>query len=484
MRIAVGGIHSECNTYSPLHITLDDVAVLRGDDLIAHPDFRFLHASPHAILPTLHARALPSGPLTRDTYAHLKADFLARLDALTPVDGVYLALHGALSVVGLDDAEGDWVQATRAVVGDAAVIAASFDLHGNLSQRVIDSLDLLTAYRTAPHVDVVETHRRAVALLTHCLEQRLRPSLVWVPVPVLLPGERTSTVDEPAKAIYGTLPSICVQEGILDASLLVGYVWADEPRATASAVLTGTDLPLLTRSAVHLAQQYWDARFDFTFGMPTGSIAACVDWAQQATTQPVILADSGDNPTAGGVGDRTDVLRHLLEHDMGDVLIAGVADQPATEVCYQHGVGGTVEVQVGGTLGGTPSVAVTGEVVFLSTTPTARDRQAVVRSRAGPITLVLTARRRPFHHVSDFTDLGLDPGAFHLVVVKSGYLSPELAALANPNLMALSPGAVDQDITRLRPRHVRKPTFPFERDFTWKPAPVVSARSPGRGMQT
>jgi microcystin degradation protein MlrC len=293
----------------------------------------------------------------------------------------------------------------------------------------------------------------------------------------LLPGERTSTDDEPARTLYAGLPGINAQDGVMDTSLLVGYVWADEPRATASAVLTGTDLPCLKRSAAHLAQAYWDARAAFTFGSRAGSIDECVAWARQAGTRPVILADSGDNPTAGGVGDRPDVLRHVLDRGVREVLVAGIADQPATELCYRHGIGSTLELRIGGTLGGdTQPVGATVEVVYLQPTDAPRERQAVVRSDG--VSVVLSARRRPFHYRSDFTDLRLDPEAFHILVVKSGYLSPELAAIANPSLLALSPGTVDQDIERLPRVHVRMPTYPFQREFDWRPAPVVSARSP------
>jgi microcystin degradation protein MlrC len=474
MRIAV-----ECSTYSSLRTTLSDFQVLRGEQLAGHPSFRFLREYPHQLLPTLHARALPGGPVAREAYEQLKAEFaefIAHLQACGPLDGLYLAMHGAMYVEGMHDAEGDWMAAARAVVGDECLISAGYDLHGNISRRVIDALDMLSAYRTAPHVDVEQTHHRAFGMLTRSLEQRLRPLLVWVPIPVLLPGERTSTVDEPARTLYASLPAIDAHEGIMDASLLVGYVWADEPRSTASAVLTGTDLHLLERQAALLALAYWNARADFAFGVQTGSIEECVAWAQSSPTRPVILADSGDNPTAGGIGDRPDILRHLLERGVRDVLIAGIADERATGLCYQHGAGATLPLSIGGALGpDTPPVATTAEVLFLLPASDHRERQAVVR--AGGVTVVLTARRRPFHHISDFTCLGLNPAAFHILVVKSGYLSPELAPLANPSLMALSPGTVDQHIERLPHHHVRTPTYPFQRDFAWQPSPVVSARA-------
>ncbi|MGH2410508.1 MAG: M81 family metallopeptidase, partial [Chloroflexota bacterium] len=469
----------ECSTYSPLRTPLPDFRVLRGDDLTADRSFLFLRDYPHQFLPTLHARALPGGAVARETYEELKVDFLQRLRDCGPVDGLYLAMHGAMYVEGMEDAEGDWIQGARGVVGADCLISASYDLHGNINQRVIDHLDMLSAYRTAPHVDVRETQRRACDMLTSSLETGIRPALVWAPIPVLFPGERTSTEDEPARTLYRALPAITARAGIMDASLLVGYVWADEPRATASAVLTGTDLAALHQGAADLARWYWDARAVFNFGSRTGSIAECVEWAREAGTRPVILADSGDNPTAGGVGDRAVVLRHLLERGVTDALVIGIADPPATALCYQHGVGAALQLNIGGALGlDTQPVTTLAEVVFLLPTDASGERQAVVR--AGGITVVLTARRRPFHDLRDFTDLGLDPRAFSLVVVKSGYLSPALAAIANPSLMALSPGAVDQHIERLPRERVPIPTYPFQRAFAWEPLTLESARNAPR----
>jgi microcystin degradation protein MlrC len=236
------------------------------------------------------------------------------------------------------------------VVGAECLISASYDLHGNLSRRIIDNIDMLSAYRTAPHIDVPETMQRACAMLLHCATRRIRPTLVWAPVPVLLPGERTSTEDQPAKHLYAELPVRNQIPGVLDASLLVGYVWADEPRATASVVLTGTDQPALVEQAAQLAQKYWDAREDFKFGVPVGSIAELLDRAQASTTQPVILADSGDNPTGGGVGDRAEVLEDLLSRNFVNALVAGIADLPATERCYEHPPGSRLRLRIGASL--------------------------------------------------------------------------------------------------------------------------------------
>lgn len=294
-------------------------------------------------------------------------------------------------------------------------------------------------------------------------------------MPLLLPGERTSTEGEPAASLYRVLPEFDKRPGILDANLMVGYVWADEPRATACSVVTGSDKGAASKAAEEIAANYWQQRDNFHFGSLTGSLADMLGIAERATTAPVILADSGDNPTGGGVGDRADVLIALLERGWRDALIAGIADRPAVEACFVTGAGGTLTLRIGGSLDpSSPSAEVEAKVVHLDDPGPVAERQAVVQ--LGGIVVVLSARRRPYHNIEDFARLGLHPGTARLLVVKSGYLSPELAPIANPNLMALTNGVVNQDIEKLESLHRQRPIFPFDRDFEFHPSASLSAR--------
>lgn len=476
-RIAVGGIHTECSTSSPVLMQPEDFRVLRGPDLLAHEYFDFLEAEGVEHLPLLHARAVPGGPLARATYESFKAEFLERLKATLPIDGLYLAMHGAMNVEGMDDAEGDWISAARAVVGSDVPVAASYDLHGNVTQKIVDQLDIFAGYRTAPHIDVRETMVRAWSMLVRALKTGEKPGVAWAPVPVLLPGERTSTEDEPAKSLYLKLPEHDAVPGVWDANLMVGYVWADEPRGTACAVVTAIDKAAAEKVAAAIAQSYWDAREDFRFGPVTGPLSKMLDIAERTETLPIILADSGDNPTGGGVGDRADVLKALLARSIDDVLIAGITDRPAVERCFAAGAGARVSLKVGGSLDpASPSVEVEADIVFLDDPGSAGERQAVVR--IGAITLVLAARRRPYHNIADFTRLGLDPTTVRLLVVKSGYLSPELAPIANPNLMALTDGVINQDIENLPSHRRHQPSYPFVKDFSYTAKVFFSTRFP------
>ena len=477
MRIAFGGLHTECSTFNPVLMQTRDFRILRGQALLDHPEFAPLKEFDATFLPLVHARAVPGGPIARATYEALKTEFLEGLAALRDLDGLYLAMHGAAFVEGLTDAEGDWIAAARDVVGPDLPVSASYDLHGNVSQAIIDRIDMFTAYRTAPHIDVEETKARAVAMLLRALREGIRPKVGWARVPLLLTGESTSTVDEPAASLYAELAEISARPGLWDASLMVGYAWADEPRATACAILTGTDADAVLREAAGLAARYWSARHEFRFGPTTLSLAECLNIAEATATGPLILADSGDNPTAGGVGDRAEVLAALLRRGFDNTLVAGIADPPATDACYAAGLGATLPLRIGAALDPAGSTPVTAEarVVFLADVADPAERQAVIVI-AG-VTVVLTARRRPFHNITDFSSLGLAPHAVRLLAVKSGYLSPELAPIANPNLMALTTGVVDQQITRMTRLRMTRPSFPFDGDFAWTPAPSLSARA-------
>jgi microcystin degradation protein MlrC len=163
------------------------------------------------------------------------------------------------------------------------------------------------------------------------------------------------------------------------------------------------------------------------------------------------------------VGDRAEVLLNLLDRSFKSALVAGIADAPATAACHTAAVGATINLSIGATLDPAGSDPVSAQAQVISLHP----GHAVVQIDG--VTVVLTTRRRPFHYIKDFTSLGLSIEDFKLLVVKSGYLSPELAPLANPNLMALSDGAINQDIEGLPANQFRPPSFPFVRDLRWTP---------------
>lgn len=476
MRLAFGGIHTECSTYGTHQQTSADFTVVEGVDLIKDTDLGLGLVDDVTPVPLFHARSVPGGPVEHRTYANFKADFMSRLKAEMPVDGVLLLMHGAVFVNEIEDVEADWIEAVREIVGDDCPIAVSFDLHGNVTQRIIDAIDIFCAYRTAPHIDVIDTYRRALDELLSVMRGGEKRFVGWVPVPVLMPGERTSTEDEPTAALYKSLPVLDQRSGVCDANLMVGYVWADTAKARAAAVVTGTEKDAIEVAAKEIAKGYWAHRADFEFGVKTLQLHACLDEIAATKTTPIILADSGDNPTGGGVGDRTDVLDAVLKCDMKGVVFAGIADAPAALDCAEAGVGQSATIRLNGSLGSDcPIVEADVEVKQVLGSTMDGDLEVLV-AIAGNL-LILTQKRRPFHNLEDFRKFGIEPQDQHLLVVKSGYLSPDLAPLANPALMALTDGAVNQDVPALANKHRPKPTYPFQTDFDWQPTVHFSKRA-------
>ncbi len=463
MRIAIGGIASESCTFSPLPTRQEDFQVLEGAALLAQYPFLAAHDDA-AFVPLFRARAMPGGPVDAGVYEAFRRAFLEQLRAQGPWDGIYLDMHGALYVQGMEDAEGDWLAAAREVVGPRCLIAASYDLHGNVSGRVVESLDLLTAYRTAPHIDGLETRQRACDLLVECLRRSIRPHLAFVPLPLLLTGEQTATTAGPGASLYGQIPAVVERPGVMDASILVGYAWADEPRSGASVVALGTERGATGRAAVDLAGAFWEGRRVFGFAVPTGSVDECIAMALEATDRPVYISDAGDNVTGGGVGDVPRVLERLLSYQVQGAVYASIADAAAAARCAEAGVGARVRLCLGGKLDplhGTP-LEVEGKILALAR-PEPGNLHAAVQ--VGGVAVVITAQRTAFTTAAQFEALGIDPSAQEIVVVKLGYLFPELQRVARTSLLAFSPGAIDPLVERLPYQRVRRPIYPLDREM-------------------
>jgi microcystin degradation protein MlrC len=195
-----------------------------------------------------------------------------------PYDGLFFDIHGAMSVQDLDDPEGDFIEKIRALIGTKTLISTSMDLHGNVSERLAHHSDLITCYRMAPHEDALESKQRAVDnLLDRLKSGKGKPKYkAWIPVPILLPGEKTSTRIEPGKSLYAKVDPMTKKEGVIDAAIWIGYAWADEPRNHAAVVVTGDDKQAVTESAEELAQAFWDVRNEFEFVAPTATLKESV----------------------------------------------------------------------------------------------------------------------------------------------------------------------------------------------------------------
>jgi microcystin degradation protein MlrC len=483
-RVAIAGLAIESSTFSPARTTEEDFHARTGDEVLK--DYPFLapgtkdRERAHWI-PTLTGHALPGGTVTREAYESLATKMLKMLASGGPYDGLFFDIHGAMSVEGLDDPEGDLIERIRGVVGKKTVISTSMDLHGNVSWRLAQQSDLITCYRMAPHEDELESKQRAVDNLLDRLESgKGKPAFkAWIPVPILLPGEKTSTRIEPGKSLYARVAPASRQPGVTDAAIWIGYAWADEPRNHGVVMVTGDDRETVTRTAEELARSFWNVRSEFSFVAPTASLEDSLNKAIASDKRPFIISDMGDNPTAGGAGDVTWTLREILKRPQfssengPSVIYASIPGPELVREAEKAGVGGHVSALAGAAVDArfSPPIRLSGTVEAIQHGDLHAETEVVVR--VGSVCVIVTRKRKPYHFEADFTRLGLNPRKTGILVVKMGYLVPELYEMRGDWIMALTPGGVDQDLDRLPYRRINRPMFPLDKNMK---GPDLSAR--------
>lgn len=483
-RVAIAGIGIESSTFSPartheeaFHARIGDSIFGRYDFFAENSDFR----NRAEWIPTFLGKALPGGTVTKEAYESMVAKTLKMLKENGPYDGLWFDIHGAMSVEGLIDAEGDLIKRIREVIGTEVLISTSMDLHGNVSEALAKHSDLITCYRMAPHEDAIESKARSIGNLLERLENgKGRPKYkAWVPIPILLPGEKTSTRIEPGKDIYAKIPVIEEQNGVIDAAIWVGYAWADEPRNHAVVMAVGDDKEQVTKGAELLAKSFWDARLEFDFVAPTTTFEESLQLAFKSDKKPYIISDMGDNPTAGGAGDVTWTLREILSRkefqkaDGPSLTYASIPGPELIDEALKVGVGGKVKAMVGAMVDDRFSPPLELEGVITAIKKGDRDAEVEAVVQIGSISVIVTKKRKPYHHESDFTELNLNPRTADILVVKIGYLVPELYDMRGGWNMALTPGGVDQDLERLGYQNIKRPMFPLDTNME---DPDLSAR--------
>ncbi len=483
-RVAIAGLAIESSTFSPAQSGIDAFKARRGEEIFSYYPFMADSAPDRQRaqwFPTLRGHALPGGIVTREAYETLLGEMLDRLRENLPYDGLFFDIHGAMSVVGLDDPEGDMIERIREVVGPKTIISTSMDLHGNVTERLARESDLITCYRMAPHEDALESKQRALENLLDRLESgKGKPKYkAWIPVPILLPGEKTSTRIEPGKSLYAKVEPLTEQEGVTDAAIWIGYAWADEPRNRGVVMAYGDDKEAVGKAAEELAKSFWDVREQFEFVAPVADLEECLNTAIAFEGQPFIISDMGDNPTAGGAGDVTWTLTEILKRkefqkeDGPSLIYASIPGPALVEKALEVGVGGQISEQVGAQVDNryAPPVKLTGTVTAIKQGDQNAKTEVVVQT--GSVKVIVTQKRKPYHYEKDFTDLDLNPRKTDIVVVKIGYLVPELYNMRADWLMALTPGGVDQDLERLGYKRIIRPMFPLDKDMD---TPDLSAR--------
>ncbi|MGV8134553.1 MAG: M81 family metallopeptidase [Mangrovibacterium sp.] len=475
-RVLTLGIRHESNTFSTLVTKESDFSVLRGSDALKDQLWADVFRKADVeLIPTLHAYAWPGGVVDGVTFTNLMSEILDQVRKAGRIDGIYMDMHGALHAKGYADAQVTLIRKIRDLVGPNVLIAGSFDLHGNLSAEFLKQIDLVTAFRTAPHRDGAQTKARAAQMLVDALQNHWKPYIAAVSIPILVPGEKSITEVEPLHSIYAQIPGVAKTEGLIDASIFAGYCWADLPRSAMQVCVVAKDKKYhaaAREQADALARQIWNNRFKMELDVPSGTIDEMIGEAGKYPGKTVFISDSGDNTTAGAPGDNPQVLQALLSHQCRDALVAGIVDKTSLQKCVDAGIGQTLDLTVGGredNVFGKP-LQLRAKVLFISPDSVlSTGRGAVVIETEGVKTVLLNARRS-FVKVSDFKEVGLDPLHYKIVVVKLGYLYPELRDIAPVHLMALTSGFCNLDMCKLPFKTVPRPCFPLDRDMAWEPS--------------
>lgn len=483
-KIAIAGLAIESSTFSPATTDAAAFHPRRGKEIFDYyPFFAEGSALRNAAewIPTLTGKAIPGGAVTPEAYETLVNEMLDSLKKHAPYDGLFFDIHGAMSVIGLDDAEGDLITRIREVVGPETIISTSMDLHGHVTERLAAYSDLITCYRLAPHEDAMETKERAVQnLVDRLVAGAGKPAYkAWVSIPILLPGEQTSTRIEPGKSLYAAVEPAAAQEGVVDAAIWMGYPWADEPRNHGYVMAVGDDKAKVKATAEKLAEKFWQARHKFDFVAPTTTLENALDMAMKSEKKPFIISDMGDNPTAGGAGDVTKTLLDVLGHKAfmsanGPTFIyASLPGPDLVEKAVKAGVGNPVEGMVGALVDNrfAPPLKLTGIVHAIKTGDRDAEVEVVVKTNNNYV--IVTKKRKPYHHEKDFTDLNLKPRQADILMVKIGYLVPELYDIRGDWVMALTVGGVDQNLLGLPYKRIERPMYPFDKDMA---NPDLSAR--------
>ncbi len=482
MRVAVAGFQHESNTF------LDGVTpasafekgsiygpLLRGQDVLMLaatgnpvPLAGFLRQCDRrgwTALPVLWCFGEPGARVEGAGFEAIVDEIVERIEALGQFDAIYLDLHGALVAEGFDDGEGELVSRLRRRFGDDMPIVVSLDLHGNVTDRMVEAASVLVAYRTYPHIDMAETGERAAAGLAAIRERGAMQSR-HVKLPFLIPIHKQTTFAEPMRGVYDRLAELeKVNSGVESLSFLPGFPLSDIAECGPSVLCYGYDEGAVheaSRSLADMIQRQIDA---FDAGLPDAAEAV-----RQATAwsgpRPVVLADVQDNAGGGGTSDTTWLMRALIEAD-AKAALGMLFDATSAAQAARAGVGAIVEFELGGRLTGEDSpLRQVFEVVALADEPfrlsgpmaggAVANLGQMARLRHGQVEVVVVSERTQCHDLEFFRRVGIEPSQIDIVAVKStNHYRAAFEPIAGTIIEAGCPGACVMDPATLPYRRLR-----------------------------
>lgn len=483
-RIAIGGFQHETNTFSSIPASFADFeapdawpGLTRGSGMLEAvaginlpaagfvQEARSLH---HELLPLTWCAAQPSGRVTRDAYERVSALLLDDLQAHGAVDAVYLDLHGAMVAEHLDDADGEILRRVRRVVGPQVPVVASLDFHANISRQMAQAATALVSYRTYPHVDMADCGARAARVMhdllrgmqvVNCLEQ----------ADFLIPLTSQSTLAEPLQSLMAEA-AMAEHAPVLSVCLAPGFPAADVVDCGPSVYACGTDASAVSATVQRLAAELRRREGEFALELFTVEQAiARIAHATAPRGRPVILADTQDNPGAGGNADTMSLIKALVASGAQHVLAGVICDPEAAAVAHASGEGAMVDLRLGartGTAGETPlagrfKVRALGDGRFTGTGPFYRGGRFELGPMAllevGGVHVAVASRKQQAADQAMFRHLRVEPADYAVLALKSSvHFRADFGPIASSILVVEAPGPNIADpaklpFARLRP---------------------------------
>lgn len=488
-RVLIAGMHHESNSFNPITACEKDFKVIVGDDIfnnLRENDsvtgiIKTLQGEGYRVIPTVFARAVPNGEVDYDFYMKIKDEIIKRAKTAqkeAPIDAITLSLHGSMRVKKQGEAEGYFLEELRSIFPDIPIFS-SLDMHTTMTQRMHNNCDGFVGYKCAPHTDCFETGEHAARMTIAALENNANAKSAWVRVPILIAGEQSQTSVEPMIELINALRDCERKEGIMAASYLMGFPWADnEDSSVAVYVVADRDLELAQNEAVKLAELMWARRDNFHFHTETYGEKEALDVAFNAVKEgklPIYISDSGDNPTAGSSSDCTDFLKLIMSDSRTDtlkkpVLYGGIYDQAAVKQC-EGKVGQEITLTFGAKYDRTTTSPVTANGIVKayikdwSRGGTVKSDLALFNSCG--VDIVIAEAHVGYTLPEMFSDLGVDPLDVEIVVCKLGYLTHQHELVAKRSIMALTKGSTNEDLKTLDYKKIRRPIFPLDNEFEY-----------------
>ena len=486
-RIAIGGFQHETNTFAPTRAGYPAFeagggwpgvkygeaifAAVEGANIPAAGAIQALRAMGHSTVGTAWAAASPSAHVTADAFERILGGMIEHLEAAGKVDGVYLDLHGAMVSEEFEDGEGEILRRVRATVGPRVPIVASLDLHANVTRAMVETVDAMVAYRTYPHVDMADTGARAARLLEQMLKagERLRGD--FHTLDYLTGISSQCSFIEPCKSIYAELSRLEEQSGAM-LSFTPGFPMADFEECGMSVFGYGRNEKDTKAAVAKLRGIVADAEKDFALELHAAGEAVRRARERGAPGKPVVLADTQDNPGAGGNGDTTGILRTLIEQKAQDAVLGLLIDAPSAQRAHQAGQGANAVFTLGGLskipgdapLSGEFTVERVADGRFTCTGPMFKGfrmtlgNMALLRSRAAPgVRVALASRKVQAADQEMFRHLGVEPRTQRIMALKSSvHFRADFEPIAKEVLVVKSPGPALADPAEFKWTKLRK----------------------------